>query len=765
VSPAAVSGTHPEPVRPVLDCQVEMDGLLSSLQAQTSYLPSADRARLAEAFAVADEAHRGVKRRSGEPYLTHPVAVTALLAEMRLDGDALIAGLLHDTVEDTPITFDDIEDRFGATVRKIVEGETKISKLAVRVYEDEQAENLRQMLLAMVSDVRIILVKLADRLHNMRTLGAMPPAKQQRIARETIEIFAPLAHRLGINHIKNELEDLAFSYLEPERYRQLQRQVRMRHNERETYVRESIEMFATRLESEGLRYDLSGRSKHLYSIHRKMQRDGKHLDQIFDLIAIRAILDTPGGAGAGADATSGAPYDLTGDETEKAVCYRALGIVHSLWTPIPGRFKDYVAVPKPNGYQSLHTTVIGLQGQPIEVQIRTRRMHEVAEFGVAAHWAYKQGIDDVAEVQKRLAWMQQLLDVDTSVETAGAFIDAVKTDLLAERVLVFTPAGDVVNLPRGSTPIDFAYQVHTEVGHRCIGSRVNGEIVPLTYKLQTGDRVEVLTNRSHQYGPSPDWMSIAVTRSAKQKIRHHFRLQERAGQLESGRKSLERALRRRDLPVASMTTRAKLEGAARALLGSDGPEDLYLAIAAKRLQARAVVDVLAPASSNGAARPAATTTAPKKSVSGVFVDGMDAPAKLAQCCSPVRGDDVVGYITRGRGVSVHRVDCPNVKHLMISDEARLVNVTWDTPAGEVFPVDFEIVGVDRPGLLKDVLDVIAGMNKSATRVAADVQSAARARIHVRVEVKDQDEIEHIKANVLRIADVTRIYRARPGLKA
>lgn len=743
-----------------------MERLLASLHDQTAYLPASERARLAEAFEVAEAAHRGVQRKSGEPYITHPVAVTALLAEMRLDADALIAGLLHDTVEDTPVTFEQIEQRFGATVRRIVEGETKISKLAVRVYEDEQAENLRQMLLAMVSDVRIILVKLADRLHNMRTLGSMPSEKQQRIARETIEIFAPLAHRLGINHIKNELEDLAFSYLEPERYRQLQRQVRMRHNERETYVRDSIDMLADRLSSEGLRYDLSGRSKHLYSIHRKMQRDGKHLDQIFDLMAIRVILDTPGNGSGGGGIDGDGPFDLTGDETEKAVCYRALGIVHSLWTPIPGRFKDYVAVPKPNGYQSLHTTVIGLQGQPIEVQIRTRRMHEVAEFGVAAHWAYKQGIDDVAEVQKRLAWMQQLLDVDTSVETAGAFIDAVKTDLLAERVLVFTPAGDVVNLPRGSTPIDFAYQVHTEVGHRCIGARVNGEIVPLSYALQTGDRVEVLTNRSHHYGPSPDWLSVAVTRSARQKIRHYFRLQERAGQLEAGRKSLERALRRRDLPVASLTTRAKLEAAARSLLGSDGAEDLFLAIASKRLQARAVVEALAPSSSgNGAARPVPTTTAPKKSVSGIFVDGVDAPAKLAQCCSPVRGDDVVGYITRGRGVTVHRIDCPNVKHLMIADEARLVQVTWDTPAGEVFPVDFEIIAVDRPGLLRDVLDVIAGMNKSATRVASDVQSASRARIHVRVEVKDQNEIEHIKANVERISDVTRIYRSRPGLKA
>jgi GTP diphosphokinase / guanosine-3',5'-bis(diphosphate) 3'-diphosphatase len=738
-----------------------MDRLLASLRSHTTYLPTVEQERVADAFKVAEEAHRGMNRRSGEPYITHPVAVAALLAEMHLDGDALVAGLLHDTVEDTFVTLDDIEGRFGATVRRIVEGETKISKLAVRVYEDEQAENLRQMLLAMVGDVRIILVKLADRLHNMRTLASMPPDKQERIARETIEIFAPLAHRLGINHIKNELEDLAFSYLETDRYRQLQRQVRMRHNEREAYVNESIEQLGTRLASEGLRFELAGRSKHLYSIHRKMQRDGKHLDQIFDLMAIRVIIDPDGAT----PHEEGMPYDLTGDERDKALCYRALGIVHSLWTPIPGRFKDYVAVPKPNGYQSLHTTVIGLLGQPIEVQIRTRGMHEVAEFGVAAHWAYKQGIDDVAEVQKRLAWMQQLLDVDTSEDSAGAFIDAVKSDLLAERVLVFTPAGDVVNLSRGSTPIDFAYQVHTEVGHRCIGARVNGEIVPLTYGLKTGDRVEILTNRSHQYGPSPDWLSIVVTRSAKQKIRHYFRLQERAGQLEVGRKALERALRRRDLPVSQLMTKARLEAAARALLHSDTHEDLFLAIASKRLAGKVVVDALAP-QSVGAPKVQQPVQAPvTKSVSGVFVDGLDAPAKLAQCCSPVRGDDVLGYITRGRGVTVHRVDCPNVKHLMVSDQARLVQVTWDTPAGEVFPVDFEIIGVDRPGLLKDVLDVIAGMNKSASRVAADVQSATKARIHVRVDVKDQSEIEHIKTNVQRVADVTRIYRSRPGIKA
>jgi GTP diphosphokinase / guanosine-3',5'-bis(diphosphate) 3'-diphosphatase len=746
-------GDGPQPGTRVVDSAAQMEALKTGLLEATAYLPDRERSRVAAAFDVAERAHRGDVRRSGEAYITHPVAVAELLAEMLLDADAIIAGLLHDTVEDTSLTFDDVEAGFGAAVRRIVDGETKISKLAVRAYEDEQAENLRQMLLAMVGDVRIILVKLADRLHNMRTLASMPHAKQQRIARETLEIFAPLAHRLGINHIKNELEDLSFSYLDPDRWEQLARQVRMRSAEREAYVAASIEALETRLRAEGLRFELAGRSKHLYSIHRKMLRDGKNLDQIFDLMAIRVILDTDG-PNAGSD------------DEEKASCYRALGIVHSLWTPIPGRFKDYVAVPKPNGYQSLHTTVIGLQGQPIEVQIRSRRMHEVAEFGVAAHWAYKQGIDDVGEVQKRLAWMQQLLDVDTDADSAGAFVDAVKTDLLAERVLVFTPAGDVVNLPRGSTPLDFAYQVHTEIGHRCVGARVNGEIVPLAYTLQTGDRVEVLTNRSQSYGPSPDWLQLATTRSARQKIRHWFRSRERVGLLEAGRRILERALRRRQLPVSASTTKAKLDAAARQLLKSDAADDLLLALAAKRVQVKQVIDLLAPAPAVGPdTTPALAPSQARKSVSGVFIENMDAPAKLAQCCGPVRGDDVIGYITRGRGVTVHRVDCPNVKHLMQAEPERLVQVTWEAPAGEVFAVDFEILGVDRPGLLKDVLDVLASMNKSANRVAADVQSSTKARIHVRIDVKDQGEIEFIKQNVARIADVTRVYRSRPGLKA
>ena len=729
--------------------------LPQNLRAKTDYLSRAEQDMLAAAYSFAEAAHRGVTRRSGEPFITHPVAVTELLAEMQLDAAALAAGLLHDTVEDTEVTLAEIGARFGAAVRNIVEGETKISKLKIAkldaVYEDEQAENLRQMLLAMVSDVRIILVKLADRLHNMRTLNFMPPEKQQRIARETLEIFAPLAHRLGINHIKSELEELGFYYLEPERYRTLERQVRMRRAEREAYVARSITLLEERLTLEGLRFDVAGRSKGLYSVHRKILRDAKTLDQIFDLMAIRVVLAPTAGPG------------LSAEDEEKAVCYRALGIIHSIWTPIPGRFKDYVAVPKPNGYQSLHTTVIGLQGQPIEVQIRTRRMHEVAEFGIAAHWAYKQGIGEApsSSLQKRLTWMKQLIDVDEGTESAGAFVDTVKTDLLSERVLVFTPAGDVVNLPLGSTPIDFAYHVHTQVGHRCSGARVNGEIVPLSYTLQTGDRVEILTNRGAQQGPSPDWLGMVVTRGAKQKIRQYFRQRERDGVLDGAKRTLERALRRKHLSVAHYTGK-KLEVAARKLIHADSVDELYLALHAKRVTTKQIMLELIPEAPKPSPK---NLPIPKRGTGGIYLDGFDAPAKLAQCCSPVRGDEVVGYVTRGRGVTVHRHSCPNVNHFLRREGERLVNVTWDAPTGEVYPVDFEVVGVDRPGLLMNVLDVIAGMNKSASRVAADVQDSTSARIHFRIDVKDQSEVDRVKDAVLRVADVTRIYRSRPGLKA
>ena len=733
------------------------DSLPTALAQSASYLSADDQQLLLEAYVFAKDAHEGMMRKSGEPFITHPVAVAVILAEMQMDSEALLAGLLHDTVEDTDATFEQVESKFGRGVRVIVEGETKISKLAVRVYEDEQAENLRQMLLAMVNDVRIIIVKLADRLHNMRTLQYMTRAKQLRIAEETLEIFAPLAHRLGINHIKGELEDLSFKFLEPDRYRQLERQVRMRHAERQAHVEQSIALLSDRLSAEGLTFELSGRSKHLYSIYTKMQRDNRNLDQIFDLMAIRAILDS--------DSDNAQANLLTADDQAKAVCYRALGIVHSLWTPIPGRFKDYVAVPKPNGYQSLHTTVIGLKGQPIEVQIRTKNMHEVAEFGVAAHWAYKAGMQRASDVEDRLEWMKQLLDVDDTSESAGSFVDAVKTDILSERVIVFTPAGDSINMPFGSTPIDFAYHVHTEVGHRCIGARVNGEIVPLSHPLNTGDRVEILTNRSSQYGPSKDWLNIVTTRGAKQKIRHYFRLQERQLQLEAGKRSLERGLRRRSLPVAKNMTKAKLEPVAKKLLNTDSIDDLYLALDSGRITPKAIVNILAPEVLEPAQETQPAKKRPAESLLGIFVDGIDAPAKLAQCCSPVRGDEVIGYVTRGRGLTVHRLDCPNVKHLMQSDAQRFVTVTWDPHGSDSFPVDFEVVAIDRPGLLKDLLDVLDGLKKSAMRVNADVSSSgAEAKIQFRVEVRDQEEVDLIRSATSRIPDVREVFRNSPGVR-
>jgi len=717
-----------------------------------AYLDANEQKKVMEAYELAFEAHDGMTRNSGEPYITHPIAVTEILADLKLDVEALMAGLLHDTVEDTEVSFEMLEERFGKTVRKIVEGETKISKLSVRRYEDEQSENLRQMLLAMAKDVRIIMVKLADRLHNMRTLEHMPPEKQKRISKETIEIFAPLAHRLGISNIQRELENLSFFYLDKERYQNLERQVKVLYAERENYVDDTIVILNKRLQEEDLTFEIKGRSKHLYSIHRKMERDQLNLNQIFDLMAIRVIIDLP--------------EDKRDDENyEKSVCYKTLGIVHSLWSPIQGRFKDYLAMPKSNGYQSLHTTVIGIKGNPIEVQIRTRKMHEVAEYGVAAHWGYKAGIEKET-VGQILDWMRELEAFNATEESAGSFLESVKADLFTRRVHVFTPAGDVMSLSAGSTPIDFAYQVHTEVGHRCIGARVNGEIVPLNYKLRMGDRVEILTNRNPKYGPSSDWINIATTRSAKQKIRHFFGVQKRQGQLQNGRTLLERALRRKKLSIKEYTSKANLQKVSKELLNSEYVDDLYLALDSKRISGKQIIEILAPEIYKDRLEPQKPKVAkPQSKIGGIYAEGLDVPANLAKCCSPVRGDDVIGYITRGRGVSVHRINCPNVKHLLKTQKERFLNVTWNAPADDVFLADFEVLAVDRPGLLKDVLDVIAGMNKSASRVTADVHDSSSARIHFRVDVKDNAEINIIKSNIMRIADVSDVYRVKPGIKS
>jgi GTP diphosphokinase / guanosine-3',5'-bis(diphosphate) 3'-diphosphatase len=753
------------------------------------YLNAAQKAKVELAYRFATFAHDGQLRKSGEPYITHPVAVAAILAGLQPDVDTLLAGLLHDTVEDTSATLEDVEREFGKVVARIVEGETKVSKLSKRAkdaLEDEQAENLRQLLVAMTKDVRIIIAKLADRLHNMRTLDSMSPEKQVRIAKETRDIYAPLAHRLGIGQIKWELEDLSFKYLEPEAYKELATQIRLKQTERDDYVKRAINDLLKNLETDRelgrwlISFDVSGRSKHLYSIYTKMHRDTKHLEQIFDLLAIRVILEPRAVTETELDFVPDASdpvvmqrekHDrakmLAEDTREKRVCYHTLGIIHSIWTPIPGRFKDYIAVPKPNGYQSLHSTVISLEGQPIEVQIRTNRMHSVAEYGVAAHWLYKQGIEDgtgfeqrsqgLDELRKGMNWISSLEALSSEIKDAGDFVDAVQQDLLGQRVFVFTPKGDTISLPQGATPIDLAYHIHTNIGHHAIGAKVNGNIVQLSQELDNGDRVEIITNRNSP-GPSKDWMSIAKTRSAKAKIRQFFRVQERADALLMGHTILDRYLKKRGLPARKLMRTKNLEDAAEKLLGSRNPDDLYINLHANRLSPVQVARVLAPE----AEQPIASVPTPRVSkrpvVSGVYVEGMNAPIKFAQCCKPIKGDTIAGFITRGRGVTIHRDDCPTINRWRLEEPNRVVNASWDASTFGSQTVDIDVISSDRSGLLKDVLDVLDRLKKSALKVEANVSSSSEAHIYLRFEVRNQDEYQFIKDTLLEIRDVKNVVR-------
>ena len=723
-----------------------MDGLQ-----EIDYLSPEDKQRLALAFDLAKEAHKDQKRYSGEPFIIHPIEVTKILASMHLDADALIAGLLHDTVEDTSVTLTQIEAAFGKDVRLIVEGETKISSLKLKNLnrEESQAENLRRMLLAMVNDVRVIIVKLADRLHNMRTLEHMTEAKQKLKARETLEIFAPLATLLGIQHIKNELEDLAFYYLDPEQFSQLKNQVYNHRLERQEQVTMSQEMLQSRLAQEGIKAKISGRCKHLYSIYLKMQRDKKSLKQIFDLIALRAIV------------TPRADNTLNDQEREKAVCYHTLGIVHSLWTPIPGRFKDYIGVPKQNGYQSLHTTIIGLQGQPMEVQIRTSYMHKVAEYGVAAHWAYKEGKTDQEGIAKRFEWFKEhILDFHSLADnSANSFVEIVKNDLFSERVFCFTPKGKIINLPRGSTPIDLAYQIHTEVGHTCIGARVDGALVSLNYKLENGQQVEILTTKNPQYGPSRDWLNIVQTKSAKQKIRHYLRQKEKRILLEKGKQMLKNSLRRNKLSIVKYMGKELIKQTAKELINTENSDELFLALANERLTAKQIIAVMVPEQiKKSTKKQTATQITTTNGKTNVFIESLKIPAKFAKCCSPSLNNEIVGYITRGRGVTVHRLGCANLQKLFDKEPERFLAASWQAPNSKDYPVDFEVVANDRPGLLKDILAALDTISKTALKVNADVKDDRNsAHILFRIDVNSEQETHHIKEMISCVPDVREIY--------
>ncbi|RTI61112.1 GTP pyrophosphokinase, partial [Thermus scotoductus] len=647
---------------------VSVSALWEKLAPLLDYLPAGEREKVREAYLFAEEAHRGQLRRSGEPYITHPVAVAEILASLRMDADTVMAGLLHDTLEDCGVAPEELERRFGLAVRKLVEGETKVSKLyklANLEGEEKRAEDLRQMFIAMAEDVRIIIVKLADRLHNLRTLEHMPPEKQRRIAKETLEIYAPLAHRLGMGQLKWELEDLSFRYLHPEAYHALLSRIQETQEARERIVQKAMAALEEALRKDELlqaqlqSFEVTGRPKHLYSIWKKMERDKKALEQIYDLLAVRIILDP-----------KPTPTEEGRVLREKQVCYHVLGLVHALWQPIPGRVKDYIAVPKPNGYQSLHTTVIALEGLPLEVQIRTREMHRIAEYGIAAHWLYKEGLTDPEEMRRRVSWLKNIQEWQQEFSSSREFVEAVTRDLLGGRVFVFTPKGRIINLPRGATPVDFAYHIHTEVGHHMVGAKVNGRIVPLSYELQNGEIVEILTSKSAH--PSKDWLEFAKTRSAKGKIRQYFRTQERQETLERGQGLLERYLKRRGLPKPSDS---QLEEAAKRLGIAPSPEELYLALALNRITPKQVAEKLYP---KALLKPEKPKPTPKNEWGIRLEQDLQAPIRLASCCEPMKGDAILGFVTRGRGVTIHRADCPNLRRILQGPEAdRVMGAYWE----------------------------------------------------------------------------------------
>ena len=709
------------------------------------YNPKADVAFLSKAYHFAEAAHDNQRRISGEPYIFHPLAVARILAELELDLETLAAGLLHDVVEDTGITLARIEEEFGSDVASLVDGVTKLSRLEYKSKEERQAENLRKMFLAMAKDIRVILIKLADRLHNLRTLKYHPEEKQREIAGETLEIFAPLAHRLGIYHLKSELEDLAFRYLYPQQFFEINRRIAHTRRRREEYIKEAVSLLKEKLEAVGIKADIKGRPKNLYSIYEKMNKQNKDLNEIYDVLAVRIIVDTV------------------------RDCYASLGTAHTLWKPIPGRFKDYIAMPKSNMYQSLHTTVVGPHGEPLEIQIRTQDMHRTAEYGIAAHWRYKEGGRADKNFDEKLAWLRQLLEWQNDLRDAREFMESLKIDLFADTVFVFTPKGDVLELPAGSVPIDFAYRIHTQVGHRCTGAKVNGKIVPLDYRLKNGDIVEILTSKQAA-GPSRDWLGMAKTSQAKSRIRQWFKKEQREENILKGTELLEKEFKKQGLDSGLLTNEKLLEIGRRYNLLT--AEDVLAAVAEgvispqnvanrikeelKKEEPKNVKAVLAGNQQEKALPPNHKLEQP---VSGIKVKGTgNLLTRLARCCNPVPGDPIVGYITRGRGVSIHRSDCRNITSLEKTDRERLTEAAWNPGFPFPFQVKLEITGIDRAGLLSDVMAVVAEMKMSASWVTARGKKDHQASIEMILEMNSKDQLEYIIGKINRIRDVYEVRR-------
>ncbi len=731
---------------------MELKDLMEKLPPKYSV---ADRELVERAYRVAAEAHKGQKRASGAPYIQHCLAVAEILAELRMPAAVVAAGLLHDTVEDTDLTLDDIRREFGDEIANLVDGVTKLVSLP-RVSrpeheekdsgeeetpwaEDERKrrlihESLRKTFLAMSKDVRVVIIKLADRLHNMRTLRYLPPQKQRRIAKQTLDIFAPLANRLGIWQIKWELEDLSFRYVNPQAYKEIASKLAERRTEREAELKRVVERIKEVLKQANIKARVTGRPKHIYSIYNKMRRKGVPFESLSDIRGVRIIVD------------------------DVPTCYAVLGIIHTTWKPIPGEFDDYIANPKENSYQSLHTAVLFEDGKTLEVQIRTEEMHQRAEYGIAAHWRYKEGVPRDEDFERKVKWLRQLMEWQQDVSDASEFLEGMKTDVFEDRVYVFTPRGDIIDLPAGSTPIDFAYHIHTEIGHRCRGAKVNGKLVPLSYKLKTGDQVEILTTR--RGGPSRDWLNPSLemvrTQRAKAKIRQWFKRQAREQNLAHGRAALEKELKRLGADNVDLQELART-------LGYKTTEDLYVAIGCGDLPISRVVRGLAEVES--APEDFRLVPHPQKRPENdgeISVTGTGGLLySLAKCCNPAPGDPIVGYVTRGRGVSIHRQDCPNI--LSLSDKGRLIQVSWGKPAS-AYPVPVRILAYDRESLMRDITTILSdeGVNLEKINISQKPTSYAQVVIDLVLDVRDIEQLSRVLTRIENLTNVVQAFRKRGG---
>jgi GTP pyrophosphokinase len=699
----------------------------------------ADTSLVTRAYAVARAAHEGQVRRSGDPYIQHPLAVAKILADLGLDDITLSAALLHDSVEDTGVTLDEVAAEFGDDVAAIVDGVTKLDRVSFDSKEAQQAATMRKMLVAMAKDIRVLLIKLADRLHNMRTIAALRADKQQRIAQETLDVYAPLAHRLGIAEMKWQLEDLAFATLYPKRYAEIEQMVSTRSPERDVYLAQVLEEVRDRLAELRIRADVTGRPKHYWSIYEKMVVKGREFNDIFDLVGIRVLVDSV------------------------KDCYAALGSIHATWKPVQGRFKDYIAMPKFNLYQSLHTTVVGPQGKPVEVQIRTKEMHRRAEFGVAAHWGYKEH-----SPENDTAWLQRIVDWQQETSDPREFMESLKIDLEQDEVFVFTPKGDVVTLPAKATPIDFAYSIHTEVGHRCIGARINGRLTSLDSTLTSGDTVEVFTSKVAGAGPSRDWLKIVVTPRARNKIRQWFSRERREDAIENGRDELTKALRREGLPVQKVAASAVIPKVAEAMNYAD-LDALHAAIGEGHVSAKSVAQRIARELRGGDHEEQLPATARqprpsrRKQTVGVHVEGLDdLMVRLSRCCTPVPGDEIIGFVTRGRGVSVHRADCANAASLVATNADRLIEVEWDRDGVGVFVASIEIEALDRSKLLRDISTVLSDHHVNILASSSHTGSDRVAHLRFDFELGDPSHLESLLGTLKRVDSVFDAYRVLPG---